>query len=129
MGCDVRRLIPGWLQSRWWWPVWAAMAVLLAGLGLLTTEAGPGPAPIAVYSATERPTRLPLDEPRIWLVDLNRASRAELQTLPGVGSSRADAIIAARSLRPFSSLAELVEREVLPQVVAEGLVDLAGASP
>jgi len=62
-------------------------------------------------------------------VDLNRASRAELQALPGLGSSRTDAIIVARALQPFASLADLVERGLLPLSVAEGLVDLAGASP
>lgn len=34
-------------------------------------------------------------------VDLNRASAAELQRLPGVGRKRADAIVAARAHRPF----------------------------
>lgn len=34
-------------------------------------------------------------------VDLNRASAAELQRLPGVGRKRADAIVAARAQRPF----------------------------
>ena len=105
------------------------MAVLLAGIGMLAAEAGPSPTPIAIYSAAERATPLPLDEPGNWLVDLNRASRAELQALPGVGASRADTIIAARSVRPFASLAEVVERGVLPLSVAEGLVELAGASP
>lgn len=121
-------LIPGWLRARRWWPAWATLLVLLVGLGMLAAEAGPAPTSIAVYSATERPTPLPLDEPDDWLVDLNRASRAELEALPGLGSSRADAIIAARALRPFASLAELVERGLLPLSVAEGLVDLAGAS-
>lgn len=123
------RLIPGWVGTRRWWPVWATLVVLLVGLAVLAAEGSPPPASVVVYSATERPTPLPLDEPGNWLVDLNRASRAELQALPGLGSSRADAIIAARALQPFLSLADLVERGLLPLSVAERLVDLAGASP
>ncbi|HEU4386110.1 MAG TPA: helix-hairpin-helix domain-containing protein [Anaeromyxobacteraceae bacterium] len=34
-------------------------------------------------------------------VDLNRATTAELQRLPGVGRKRADAIVAARAQKPF----------------------------
>jgi DNA uptake protein ComE-like DNA-binding protein len=125
----VGSLIPGWLRVRRWWPALATFVVLLAGLGVLAAEGSPAPASVAVYSATERPTPLPLDEPGNWLVDLNRASRAELEALPGLGSSRADAIIAARALQPFASLADLVARGLLPRSVAEGLVDLAGAWP
>jgi len=34
-------------------------------------------------------------------VDLNRASAAELMRLPGVGRSRAEAIVASRAQKPF----------------------------
>jgi DNA uptake protein ComE-like DNA-binding protein len=45
-------------------------------------------------------------------VDLNKASRDDLTTLPGISPERADRIIAAR---PFASTHELVTRHLLPE--------------
>jgi len=50
---------------------------------------------------------LPVDAPSQGLlpdgrIDLNRATAAELETLPGVGPARAQAIIAERENRPFA---------------------------
>ena len=42
-------------------------------------------------------------------VDLNTASAAELESLPGVGPSKAQAILAHREVAPFKSTEELVE--------------------
>ena len=42
-------------------------------------------------------------------VDLNAASAAELEALPGVGPSKARAIIAHREVAPFKTAEELVE--------------------
>jgi comEA protein len=42
-------------------------------------------------------------------IDLNSASAAELESLPGVGPSKAQAIIAHREVAPFKSADELVE--------------------
>jgi competence protein ComEA len=47
------------------------------------------------------------------LLNLNRATQAELEELPGIGPVTAEKIIAARSEQPFSTLEELVSREVL----------------
>lgn len=41
-------------------------------------------------------------------VDLNRASVAELQQLPGIGPSRAEAILRYRSERPFRRISDLL---------------------
>ena len=40
-------------------------------------------------------------------IDLNAASQAELETLPGVGPARAQAIIAERETRPFRAPGDL----------------------
>ncbi|MBI5067897.1 MAG: helix-hairpin-helix domain-containing protein [Deltaproteobacteria bacterium] len=42
-------------------------------------------------------------------IDLNRAGVAELMRLPGIGRTRAEAIVAHRSRRPFRSPAEVAE--------------------
>lgn len=42
-------------------------------------------------------------------IDLNSASAAELESLPGVGPSKAQAIIAHREVAPFKTADELVE--------------------
>lgn len=52
------------------------------------------------------------------LVDLNAATQAQLEGLPGIGPVRAAAIIAAR---PFDDVDELIEREVIPAGVFEDI--------
>lgn len=42
-------------------------------------------------------------------VDLNTATAAELESLPGVGPAKAQAIVAHREVAPFKSADELVE--------------------
>lgn len=42
-------------------------------------------------------------------IDLNTASAAELESLPGVGPSKAQAIVAHREVAPFKNADELVE--------------------
>lgn len=44
-------------------------------------------------------------------VDINRASRTQLKTLPGIGNAEADRIVAGR---PYLSKADLVSNKVLP---------------
>lgn len=85
------------------WPR-AAQRVLLAGAAALLAVAavsflrGPRPAAVAVA-----------DEPALDLrLDLNRASAAELEALPGIGPALASRILAWRAEHgPFRSLEEL----------------------
>ena len=42
-------------------------------------------------------------------VDLNRATPAELMTLPGVGESKAQAIVRHRALHPFTRTSDLLK--------------------
>jgi len=65
----------------------------------------------------------------VALLNLNEASTSDLEALPGIGSARARAIIAAR---PYASSDELVERNLLPVDVYEAIRDLVttrGAVP
>jgi competence protein ComEA len=55
------------------------------------------------------------------LVDLNRATKAELEELPGVGPATAEKIIAAREEAPFAAVEELRSRGVLGEKTFEKL--------
>jgi competence protein ComEA len=108
-------------------PALLAGVALVVGLATLAATPGSAPGDVRIYAASERPSPLPIDPAADRLVDLNRASVAELEALPGIGEVRAEAIIAARRAAPFTSLAEVGERGVLPARVLEGLEGWATA--
>jgi competence protein ComEA len=58
------------------------------------------------------------------LVNLNSATQAELEELPGIGPVTAEKIIAARGEQPFATLEELVSRDVLTARQLEDIADL-----
>jgi competence protein ComEA len=60
-------------------------------------------------------------------VDLNRAERAELESLPGIGPVTAGRIIAAREERRFGSARDLRTRGLVSESVFEGLEGLVRA--
>jgi len=93
--------------------VTAALAVRAAGRGLLPARSGPAPA-----NATR--------------VDVNRASVAVLQTLPGIGPGRARALVLHRVRHGwFRQPADLLAVDGLgPSTVAELLAHIEfGAHP
>ena len=62
------------------------------------------------------------------LVDVNSATAAELEALPGIGPAYALAIVDERERAgPFADTDELVSRGVLPERVYEGIRDLVAA--
>lgn len=52
----------------------------------------------------------------VALLDLNRATRAELEALPGIGPARASAIIGAR---PLTGVDDLLDQRLVPASVWE----------
>jgi DNA uptake protein ComE-like DNA-binding protein len=54
------------------------------------------------------------------LVDINTASKEELDSLPGIGGPRAEAII---KNRPYKGKDDLLSKKVIPRNVYEGIKD------
>ena len=62
------------------------------------------------------------------LMDINAATAAELEELPGIGEVRADAIVRSRQDHgPFASVDELLERELVSPSVFEEIAGLVTA--
>jgi DNA uptake protein ComE-like DNA-binding protein len=84
------------------------------GTSQATAKAAPGHH--AGMAARTAQTKNAAAAPKPKLVDINSASKAELQTLPGITPELADKIIAGR---PYNSKAFLVTRKIVPDTVYE----------
>jgi len=89
---------------------------LLIGLLATAPQAAGQPEPAAEVRSA-RPRARPLKAAVAGVVNVNRASEAELRLLPGIGRGRAHAIVERRSKRPFSSLEELARMKGMKGVV------------
>jgi competence protein ComEA len=86
------------------WPRGAQRALLVLAAALLALGAWAG-GPAARRPAS---TQVPDDPSLVLQLDLNRASAADLETLPGVGAALAARIVARRSAQGrFRSVDEL----------------------
>ncbi len=118
------------------WAAWVlAPWVLTLGVLTLGSAASPAFAQTPQMAAPAKPaasptTTAPAAKPaaaapaataaKMPLVDLNSASKDELDALPGIGSVRADAIIKGR---PYKGKDELLRKKVLPSNVYNGIKD------
>ena len=104
-----------------------ASLVIFASAGIVSAQtASPAttpakPAAVAPDRASN-PAAAPItaSKPATTLLDINSASKSELDALPGIGSARADAIIKGR---PYKGKDELVQKKVVPQSVYDAIKD------
>lgn len=103
------------------WPVVVAVGLLLSSPSLAQAASTPGSyARLAASGSATAPSARSEPSAQGKLVDINTASAAELDALPGVGKKRAEAIIAHR---PYKSKDELVSKRVVPQKVYDDIKD------
>jgi DNA uptake protein ComE-like DNA-binding protein len=92
---------------------------MLVAIGLVT---GPANAQIAatpiVVAEAKAPAKKDAAKPK--LIDINAASKEELDALPGIGPARADEIIKGR---PYRAKNDLLRRKILPQDVYDAIKD------
>jgi DNA uptake protein ComE-like DNA-binding protein len=80
------------------------------------------PAPSAAAPAPAKPaTTGAATAPMAAKINLNTATKAELDKLPHVGAHRSEAIIAARTRGKFKSWDDFVARKVVPADVAAAI--------
>ena len=99
----------------------------LTFLALPAFAQAPAPAttpakPAAPMAAPAKPaaTPAPAAAAKPALLDINSASKDELKALKGVGDVRADGIIKGR---PYKGKDELVQKNIVPQGVYDGIKD------
>jgi DNA uptake protein ComE-like DNA-binding protein len=100
----------------------AALAAIPA-LAQTPQTGGATPAPragTAPATAPAAPVAAAAAAPKAALVDINHATKEELDALPGIGPVRAEAIIKGR---PYKGKDELLRKNVLPSNVYEGIKD------
>ena len=88
-------------------PLAVALIAAFLGLAVIADQQMSSDPPLIIESA-DLPTASAAN-----LIDLNTATVAELATLPGIGETRARAIIALREQARFASLADLADRGIL----------------
>jgi competence protein ComEA len=63
-------------------------------------------------------------------IDINRATEAQLDALPGIGATYARRIVDSRAVDgPFKNVDELTERRIVPRATFDKVRDLVMVTP
>ena len=101
---------------------------VIALAGGLAPDADTAPLNLSRRVADEDAVRVPRRGEAAALLDVNSASREELDALPGVGAAYAAAIIAERERAgPYASTDDLTARGAIPEHVYEVIRDMIAA--
>ncbi len=65
-------------------------------------------------------------KPNFNIININTASKEELETLEGIGSSKADAIIKYRNETPFTSIEDIMNVKGIGKTIYEKIKDYIG---
>ena len=100
--------------------LWAAL--LCATAAPPAARAANGALPVAEQA---KPKKKPGKPPMTGVLNVNRATEAELRLLPGIGKKRAELIVAHREKKPFASLDELARMKGMRNLVHKLRANLA----
>lgn len=96
-----------------------AIAVGLTFASLAFAQAPQPAVPSAKPPAAHAPAK-PAAAPAAELLDINSATKEQLDALPGIGAARADAIVKGR---PFKGKDELYQKNIIPKSVYDKIKD------
>ena len=96
------------------------LIALLVALAFLIGPTGP---PLSWAADAPKKEAAPAKAPdtKKALLDINSASAADLQTLPGIGDAYAKKIV---DNRPYKRKDELVQKKILPQATYDKIKDM-----
>ena len=90
------------------------MPLIAALLCAAAETPAPAPQPAAAATPHHKKSGKP---PMTGVLNVNRATEAELRLLPGIGKKRAELIVARREKKPFGSLDELARMKGMRNLV------------